>query len=288
MRIPGWIVLALALALGWCGASGAVESPPPRLELGIGALGLHLPDYRGSSHSSTRFLPIPYVVYRSERVQLTRQGLRARLFASDRLSVSLSAAASLSGDSKDNPLRARMPELDSTFEIGPSLDFRLHESADGLLRTRLRLPVRAVLATDGRHFNNAGWVINPQLQANLSQPGADRELSHFVSVGPLWATENYHEYFYGVAPQFVDLSLNRRAYDAHGGYSGARISLSSGLERKRWRFGIFATYDWLRGAAFDDSPLLETGHSLVSGFYLTYRLYQSGVAPPSAAGDAAE
>lgn len=284
MRIPGWI----ALALGGCWALAAAQSPQPRLELGVGVLGLHLPDYRGSSRSSTRVLPIPYVVYRSERVQLTRQGLRARLFASDRLNLSLSAAATLSGDSKNNPLRAGMPELNPTFEIGPSLDLSLHQGADGLFRTRLRLPVRAVLATDGRHFDNAGWVIHPQLQSHLSQRIENGELSHSITVGPLWATDNYHEYFYGVAPQFADAGLNRPAYDAHSGYSGTRISLSSGLERKRWRFGVFASYDWLRGAVFDDSPLLETRHSLVSGFYLTYRLYQSGVAPPTPAGTTAE
>jgi outer membrane scaffolding protein for murein synthesis (MipA/OmpV family) len=278
----------IALTLGCCAALGAAESPEARVELGLSAVVLHLPDYRGSDRYGARFLPIPYLVYRSERVQVTREGLRAWLFSTDRLSLSLSAAASLPGDADDNPLRAGMPELDPTFEAGPSLDLRFHESADGAFRTRLRLPLRAVLATDGGHFNSVGWVLNPHLRADLSQDRNGWGISHVAAAGPLWATEEYHEYFYGVAPQHEDFSLNRPAYDAHGGYSGARMSLSSGFERARWRFGVFATYDWLRSAVFDDSPLLETGHSFVSGFYLAYRLYQSGVAPPSPMDETAE
>lgn len=281
MRIAGLI----ALLLGWPVALVAAEAPESRIELGVTAVALHLPYYRGSDHYGMRFLPLPYLVYRSERVQVTREGLRIRLFSTDRLSLSLSAAASLPGDADANPLRAGMPEVDPTFEAGPSLDLRLHESADGAFRTRLRLPLRAVLATDGTHFKNVGWVAVPHLRGDLSQDRDGWEMSHVATLGPLWATENYHEYFYGVAPQFADLSLNRPAYDAHGGYSGTRMSLSSGYARARWRFGIFLTYDWLSGAVFRDSPLIEAEHSVVSGVYLTYRLYRSGVAAPSPDGE---
>ncbi len=282
MRTPGWI----ALFLGWSATLGAVESPEPRIELGVSAVALYLPDYRGSAHYGARFLPIPYLLYRSKRVQVTREGLRAWLFWTDQLSLSLSAAASLPGNADNNPLRAGMPEVDPTFEAGPSLDLSLLKSADGTLRTQFRFPVRAVLATDGGHFDSIGWVAIPHLRADWSQDRDGWEISHNASLGPLWATENYHEYFYGVAPRYADLSLNRSAYDAHGGYSGTRISLSSSFERARWRLGVFVSYDWLRGAVFDDSPLFETEHSLVSGVYLAYRLYRSGVAPPSPIGEA--
>lgn len=268
----------LALALGSGCSLAAGTAPEAKLELGLSAVALHLPDYRGSARYGTRLLPFPYLAYRSERVQVTREGLRAWLFATDRLSLSLSATASLPGNADENPLRAGMPELDPTFEAGPSLDLRLHESPDGTFRSKLRLPLRAVLATDGGHFNSVGWVAHPHLRADLSQDRGRWGISHTATLGPMWATGDYHEYFYGVAPEYA--VPGRPAYDAHGGYSGARLSLSSGVERARWRAGLFLAYDVLRAAVFDDSPLLETGHSLVSGVYFSYRLYRSGTAPP--------
>ena len=39
----------------------------PRLELGIGATGISVPDYRGSSEQRSYVLPFPYVVYRGRR-----------------------------------------------------------------------------------------------------------------------------------------------------------------------------------------------------------------------------
>lgn len=248
--------------------------PEPRIEIGIGALAMVLPDYRGSDHYGRRALPIPYLAYRTERVQLTREGLRARLFALDRLTASFSAAASLPGND-DNPDRGGMPQIDPTFEAGPSLDYRLHDGDGGRLRIRLRLPARATTAADGLELRDVGWVFVPHLRFDyLERPGR-WEWSHLASLGALWASEDYHEYFYGVAPPYA--TPQRPAYDAHGGYSGARVTLSSALHRQRWRLGAFMSYDYLGGAAFADSPLLRTEHSAIAGLYFSYRLYSSGV-----------
>lgn len=252
-----------------------VPPPEPRIEAGIGGLAMVLPDYRGSDHYGSRVLPIPLLVYRTERVQLTREGLRARLFAAERFTASLSAAASLPG-SDDNPDRAGMPKLDPTFEAGPSLDYLVHDR--GRLRVKLRLPARATTAVDGLHLKDVGWVFVPHLRVDLHERPGRWEWSHLASLGAAWASEDYHEYFYGVAPQYA--TATRPAYDAHGGYSGARASWSSAVHRERWRFGVFLSYDWMRGAAFDGSPLFRTDHSLVSGVYFSYRLYASGVGEP--------
>lgn len=271
---PVVVLLLWALALPAAPATPAVPPVEPRLELGVGGLAMALPDYRGSDHYGSRVLPIPFVAYRSERVQLTREGLRARLFALERVTASISAAASLPG-SDDNPDRVGMPQLDPSFEAGPSLDYRLHEGADGRLRLKLRLPARATVAADGLELRDIGWVFVPHLRLDfLEQPGRSK-WSHLASLGALWASEDYHEYFYGVAPQYA--TPQRPAYDAHGGYSGGRFTLSSAVHHQRWRVGAFLSYDWLQGAAFDDSPLLRTEHSLVTGVHFSYRLYASGV-----------
>lgn len=276
-----FVLISCALAALAAAAAQAeapyVPPPEPRVEAGIGGLAMVLPDYRGSDHYGSRALPIPWLVYRSERVQLTREGLRARLFALDRLTASISAAASLTG-SDDNPDRQGMPRLDPTFEVGPSVDYVLHDGDGGPLRLKLRLPARAVVAADGLDLRDVGWVLVPHLRMDyLERPGT-WEWSHLASVGAVWASEDYHEYFYGVAPRYAE--PDRPAYDAHGGYGGMRFSLSSTVHRERWRLSLFASYDWMRGVAFDDSPLFRTEHSLVSGLYLSYRLYASGVGAP--------
>lgn len=269
------VVFAFALAAGAAQAQPAYVPPPePRLELGIGGLAMALPDYRGSDHYGGRLLPIPYAAYRSERVQLTREGLRARLFAVERLTASLSAAASLPG-SDDNPDRAGMPRIDPTFEAGPSLDYLLHDGDGGRTRVKLRVPARATIAADGLELRDIGWVFVPHLRLDSLPRGGRWEWSHVATAGVLWATEDYHEYFYGVAPEYE--TATRPAYDAHGGYSGARMSLSSAVHHGRWRVGAFATWDFMEGAAFEDSPLLRTAHGGFGGVYFSYRLYASGV-----------
>lgn len=270
-RVVSFCVLTLAPLA----ALAAEPLPPdPKVEIGIGALAMVLPDYRGSDHYGIRALPIPYLAYRSDRVQLTREGLRARLFALDRLTASVSGAASLPGSS-DNPDRAGMPQIDPTFEIGPSLDYLLHGEEDDGFRLKLRLPARAVTAADGLDLKPVGWTVVPHLRFDLAEQRGAWHWSHLGSVGLVWSTEDYHEYFYGVAPQYA--APERPAYDAHGGYSGARASFSSVVRRQRWRVGLFASYDWLGGAAYADSPLVKTGHALTGGIFVTYRLYARGV-----------
>lgn len=280
MRAASAVVLLLSAM-----SATAREAPPPgpapaRLEVGLGALGMVLPDYRGSDYYGTRALPVPYVSYRSERLQITREGLRARLFASERLSVTFSGAGALPG-ADDNPDRAGMPRLDPTFELGPSLDVLLVEPGEGGgVRLKGRLPVRAVFAADGFDISHIGSSFVPHLRADATQDFGTYSVAHLFGVGLAWSSEDYHEYFYGVAPQYADPSIGRPAYDASTGYGGLRASFSSTLRYDRWRLAGFVAYDWLEGTAFDESPLLKTPHAATLGFFLTYRLYASGRGEP--------
>ncbi|HUR40099.1 MAG TPA: MipA/OmpV family protein [Verrucomicrobiae bacterium] len=248
---------------------------PAQFELGIGALAMVLPDYRGSDYYGPRVLPIPYVSYRSERLQLTREGLRARLFSSENVTASFSGAGSLPG-ADDNPDRAGMPRLDPTFELGPSLDVMLVDGEGDAPRLKLRVPVRAVIAADGFDLKHIGWTTVPHLRVDVGQTFETYHVSHLFSAGLAWSTEDYHEYFYGVAPEFTDPAIGRLAYDAGGGYSGLRASASSTIRFGKLRVGGFASYDYLGGAAFADSSLVKTDHALTAGVFVTYRLYESG------------
>lgn len=273
MKLPA---PAGALAALLCAAAHAAAppTPQPRVELGVGAVVLAVPDYRGSDRYDVQAYPIPYAAYRSERVQITREGLRARLFSLERLTASMSAALNLPG-SRDNPDRAGMPQIDPTFEAGPSLDYRLAQSArDGRWRLGLRLPLRAAVAADGVHLKAIGWDATPHLRLDYAERIGAWERRYAAAAGAVFASEDYHEYFYGVAREYA--TPQRPFYDARAGYSGARASLSATLIRRAWRVGVFATYDWLDGAVFEDSPLVKADASVVAGAYITYRLYARG------------
>jgi MipA family protein len=245
------------------------------LEIGAGLMALYLPEYRGTDEYFSLVLPFPYVYYEGKRVQVGREGLRARLFSLDNVSLSLSVSASPPAGDDSNPPRQDMPELLPIFELGPSVDWALIDTESEKLR--LRFPVRYVIATDFTEYERAGWIFEPHAQWQRRGTLGDWRTTTSVSGGPIWASAEYHEHFYGVAPEFV--TAERPFYAGAGGYSGTRVTLSWGFRRDQWRFVTFAQYDWLKGTAFDDSPLFESEHALMTGVMMTFRLYRSSETP---------
>ena len=257
-------LLAFALAL----APPAYAELRPEWELGAGATAFELPDYRGSDESRTYVLPFPYAIYRGERLRVDRQGVRGMFFESDRVEVDLSMNATPPVDEK-NRAREGMPHLHPTIEIGPRLNFILLRDRPNERALTLRLPVRAVVATDFSDARWAGLTAYPHLSADLRASGWNVG----VQAGPLFATGRYHDYFYSVEPQFA--TAERPAYDARSGYSGA-LALASITRRfeKVW-VGAFARYDALKGAAFESSPLVRRDHSLMWGIAVAWVFAES-------------
>lgn len=269
MRAGRLALLVCAVAL----PQAARAEPPPQWELGLGATVLRLPDYRGSDESRTYVYPIPYFVYRGERLRVDRQGARAVLLESQRLEVDFSANATPPVDSSSNRARQGMPDLDPTVEIGPQLNYKLARDAAGAWRLDLRASVRAVLATDLRHTGQAGYTFYPHFNLGARPELLGGRWNVGLHAGPLFATRDYHRYFYGVDPQFA--TAERPAYEARGGYSGT-LALASLSRRvgKAW-FGAFVRYDTLRGAVFEESPLVRRDSSLMAGFALAWVFAES-------------
>lgn len=253
ISLPGWV--------------GAVELP--RWELGAGLAGLHLPDYRGSDQSRDYLAPYPYLIYRGERLRVSEEGVRGMLFESDRVAVDLSLAAAVPVSSSDNDARHDMPDLDPALEIGPSLKVRFGERPHPHRYWELNLPLRAVAATTLTHGHMIGWVFNPHLDYVRLIPMEGGRLRLVASWGPLWATEENHDYYYQVDPAYA--TAGRPAYDAHGGYSGSRFMVTMGKRlNSRWVMGGFLRYDDLHGAAFADSPLVRRKDSWMAGVAFTW------------------
>ena len=245
----------------------------PKMEAGVGVGTAALPTYRGSDHYGVVALPLPYFIYRGDRIRLTRQGLRARLFDLDHFNLGLSAAFTVPGHGGDDPARIGMPSLRSTLELGPSFDWNYVE---GDYAWCLCVPVRSVTATNLRHFNPAGWTSHPHLKLEHFVYSERRFLVESVSFGPVFADHKYHAYFYDVAPQYA--TAERPAYQTRGGYSGFRGSLFLGARQGKWSGGIGVIGDWLGGAVFADSPLVKTKGAATFGLGFAYSLWSKGSA----------
>jgi MipA family protein len=194
-------------------------------------------------------------------------------FESDRVELDLSMNATPPVDSDKNRARAGMPHLDPTIEIGPRLNFILLRDRPNERALTLRLPVRAVIATDLSDVRDAGFTAYPHLSADLRPVFLGGKWNLGLQAGALYGTRRYHEYFYSVAPQFA--TPERPAYDARGGYSGA-IALASITRRwnKMW-VGAFARYDTLKGASFESSPLMRRDYSVMAGIAVAWVFTES-------------
>jgi outer membrane scaffolding protein for murein synthesis (MipA/OmpV family) len=265
------LLAALASAAVLPGAAGA--EPEPRWELGAGATGLRLPDYRGSDESRSYAFPLPFFVYRGKVLRADREGVRGVLLESERVELDLSLFGSLPVDSDKNRARQGMPDLDPVLEIGPKVNLTLWRDRAREGRLDLRFAVRGVIATDLSHTQDAGYVFHPHLYLDLKPAFLDGKWELSGQLGPLYGSERYHQYYYGVAPQFA--TAERPAYAAPAGYSGL---VAAGSITRRFRsfwLGAFARYDALGGASFEASPLVKRESSFAVGFAFAWVFAES-------------
>jgi len=263
MRISGWQRTAWFL-FGF--AATAAAETQPLWEAGAGLTVLQFPDYRGADEGRSYVLPIPYLVYRGEFLKADRQGVRGELFDSERVQLDLSAGASPPVDSSKNRAREGMPSLKSAVELGPSLEVTLWRANLHGAKVDLRLPVRAGVTVESSP-KFLGWNFSPRLNLDVpSVGGSGWNLG--VLGGPLYAERRGNAYFYSVTPQFA--TAERPAYDARGGYGGVQFlaSLSKRFE-KHW-VGGFVRWDSLRGAIFEDSPLVRRKRYVAAGVAVSW------------------
>ena len=246
--------------------SAARAGDLPRWELGLGLAGLSIPDYRGSDEQRVYLLPLPYVQYRGERLQIDREGAHGKLFDSEHVRLELSVNAGPPAKSDDNEARRGMPDIDPTVEIGPSLEIYLSQDR----AWSIRLPWRAVVATDLSHVDGIGWILAPSLHYDVRHNGG---WGFGAAIGPLYASEKYHDYYYEVLP--AQATPTRSAYDAPGGYSGSRMTFTASRRFPGFWVGAFARYDQLSGAAFEDSPLVKKNSSFMAGVGIAWVLAEA-------------
>lgn len=269
-----------ALALGAALSIAAPDTQArdePLWEAGLGVAAVHFPHYRGSDQSRTYALPVPYFVYRGEIFKADREGVRGIFLRTDRIDLNLSVGASLPVRSRDTRVREGMPDLDPSIELGPTLDVTLWRAADRAARLDLRLPLRGAVAvsSDPRYV---GAQFFPNLNLDIRDPFGHAGWNLGLLAGPVFTDGRYNRYFYEVRPELA--RPGRPAYSPGGGYAGMQFIAALSKRFPRFWLGGFARYDTLRGAVFEDSPLVTSKRYLAGGFGISWILGESSQRVP--------
>jgi outer membrane protein len=266
-------VSATRISLLWfagCTCVHAEQKPLWEAGLGIGALSF--PDYRGSDQSRVYPVPVPYFVYRGDFLKADRDGVRGEFFNRQYVELNISVNATIPVTSNDDRARRGMPNLRSTFEIGPSLDLHVWRAADEHIKLDVVLPFRAPI-TVASSPQVIGWNFSPRLNLDVQNVAGFNGWDFGIGAGPLFAARKYHQYFYSVAPQFA--TPERAAYEAQGGYSGTQVISALSKRFASYWVGAYIRYDSLDGAAFEDSPLVKQKHYLAGGIGIAWMIRQS-------------
>jgi MipA family protein len=235
------------------GSEAAATEDVPLWELGMGAGVVSFPAYRGSSTLENYVLPVPYFIYHGEFLKSDRHGVRGDFLDSDWIELSISGALSPPTRSNNVPIRAGMPDLKATGEIGPELDLTLWRSDNHERRVQLRIPVRGAFTLQSPP-RSAGVVASPHLSLDVSDVAFLPHWNVGLLTGPIIGSRAQNSYFYTVLPAYA--AAARPAYNAPGGYAGTQFIAALSRRFNDLWVGAFVRHDTLAHASFDESPLL--------------------------------
>ncbi len=266
MRIFCSLPLMRMLACICCWSVNAIAADAlPRWEAGIAVGAATLPQYMGSDERYSFAIPVPFLVYRGDRVNLDREGLRADLFGNRDLSLDASLGIGLPVRNT-NRARANMPHLHFSLQAGPRLNWRLYTSEQS--EWTVRLPWRGVMDVRGHYL---GWVSEPDLRIKLQLSDS---VGLRLSAGALFASQQFNAHYYNVDPIYA--TATRPTYQAKAGLHS--LSLNGALFWKiNDRLRAFTTlrYRNLSSGVINNSPLVKTPHYLSGAIGVAWSFYQS-------------
>ena len=237
----------------------------PVWEVGIGGGAVSMPQYMGSDERYNFAAPVPFVIYRGERVNIDRSGLRADLFGTGEFTVDASLGVGLPVRNT-NRARAGMPPLHFSLQAGPRLNwnFLSTEKSDWTLR----LPWRGVVDIKGHYL---GWVSEPELQ--LEHTVSDN-ITLKLNAGALYGSRQFNRYYYDVPALYA--TAQRPAYATGAGLHSLSASASLSWQvNERLRMFTTLRYRNLSPGVVAGSPLVKTEHYLLGAVGIAWSFYQS-------------
>ncbi|MGB5395785.1 MAG: MipA/OmpV family protein [Gammaproteobacteria bacterium] len=244
------------------------ETAPQSLqwELGASLAALQIPLYPGSKESKGYLLPLPYVIFRSDFLEID-EGIRAKIFQSADIRLNLSADFGVPVNSDDSDVRVGMTDLSTVLQVGPLLEITLGGSRKQPWHLRLELPARFALATDFKSVDNLGLIYEPRLTYETRRP-FKTGFAWQLTAGLRYASDKYHAYYYDVPAQFA--TPTRAEFKSGGGYSGFFSDVIG-----NWRYGdliywAFVRYQNLSATEFEQSPLVEQQNYYFFGVGMTW------------------
>ncbi|WP_317931605.1 MipA/OmpV family protein [Halioxenophilus sp. WMMB6] len=265
----GYGGLLIGLLAGFAGLVQAEERSLMELGLGLGAM--HQSYYTGTKQQRDLVYPVPVPIYRGKILRADSRGVRAEVLEEDRYKLDISFDFHFAVDSDDVDLRRGMNDIDNQLQTGPSLEINLFQ--DERNRWQLKLPVRFGIGISGEGMSDHGISFAPQLRYRYRLPVESAPWYAYIGAGPKFGNDQSNDVYYGVATPYA--TAERPAYEAEAGYAGYRVSLSLRSWNPDRLWVLFARYDNIGGAVFNDSPLVETDDNWSVGILYSHIIYRS-------------
>ncbi len=235
------------------------EEHQPRYEIGVGAIGINIPDYPGSKRNQMRVIPFPWLIYRGDYLKIDDEGSRTSLFSSKYHETSLGFYFNFPVDSKDHATRQGMPDLDFLVGLGPRFMLRMipeHPS----YRFNFFISVGGVYSTDFRKkilcqgiFIKSGF--------NYWYQWPEKKTTFFSGLNFEFGSVELNRYFYEV--RTVDATPERPVYRAKPGLVESSLYGGVGMNVIENLF-VFSSVSWRNLELSENkvSPLVETTNNL--------------------------
>jgi outer membrane scaffolding protein for murein synthesis (MipA/OmpV family) len=214
------------------------------------------------------------VIYRGDVLKVEREGIRGLFYRSDRVETDISMNGNPPvGDEAE--ARRGMPQLDPLVEMGPAVKWFLYRGRR-LSSLYVELAARGAIAIDPHDLGlrYEGERAGVSLETGRYRWRAGSPWSAGGRVGVDFADRKYHRYVYDVTP--AEALPDRPAFRSDAGYGGCSMS---GFVVRRLTpdvtASIYGRWEYLGGAAYEDSPLVRTKENYVVGAAVVWKLAES-------------
>jgi outer membrane scaffolding protein for murein synthesis (MipA/OmpV family) len=247
-------------------ARAEFQLPKMEWEIGAALAALQIPLYPGSADHRQYLLPLPYVKVHSEFLDID-EGIRARLFGTTDVRLSMSADLGVPVRSQDSLVRKGMPNLDTVFQLGPLFEMTLAGSRDSAWELRFELPARFAFATDVKTVHSLGWIYEPRFSYQTRR-SSNAGFQWKLTAGLRYASETYNGYYYDVPPVFA--IATRPQFTSGSGYGGSFADVIASWREDELIYWSYLRYQNLSGAVFANSPLVEQKNYYFLGVGVTW------------------